>query len=88
MNPGVEVELQQIPAEVLVLEMNTVIRAYSYIERNHHEKKLKDQSKNNSSESRKFQEFKIRIKKKLATMSRTVVSEKDEECFRQKGMAA
>ena len=39
MNPGVEVELQQIPAEVLVLEMNTVIRAYSYIERNHHDRK-------------------------------------------------
>ena len=27
------------------------------------DKKLKDQSKNNSSESRTFQEFKIRIKK-------------------------
>lgn len=35
-NLGVEVELQQIPVEVLILEMNTVIRSYSYIERNHH----------------------------------------------------
>ena len=36
-NLGVEVELQQKPPEVIVLEMNTFIRACSCVERNHHD---------------------------------------------------